>query len=54
MNSTLLYWLFKHISTFLGVKGLRYIKQYIEQLPIYPATHKQQKPFIKKADHVRT
>ena len=50
LNSNLLFWLFKQISPQIEGKRLRYKKQYVEQLPIYPATEEQQKPFIEKAD----
>jgi hypothetical protein len=50
LNSKLLFWLFSHIASSLGGKGLRYFKQFVEQLPIYPAPLEEQKPFIEKAD----
>ncbi|MGA2675797.1 MAG: TaqI-like C-terminal specificity domain-containing protein [Methanobacterium sp.] len=52
LNSNLLFWTFKHITKYSWEKGLRFIKQYVEQLPIYQATKKEQQPFIKNADHM--
>ena len=52
LNSRLLFWLFGHLASNLGEKGLRYFKQFVEQLPIYPATVEQQDPLIKKADTI--
>ncbi|GAA5818580.1 MAG: Eco57I restriction-modification methylase domain-containing protein [Methanobrevibacter sp. CfCl-M3] len=45
-NSKLLYWYLTKISYSLGTKGIRYIKQYVEQLPIILASKEEQKPFI--------
>lgn len=50
MNSKLIYWQFKYISTSVRGGYLRYTKQYVEKIPIYPATVKEQKPFIGKAE----
>lgn len=50
MNSSLLSWRFKYISPQIEGKRLRYKKQYVEKLPIYPAKSDQQKQLIKKAD----
>jgi type I restriction-modification system DNA methylase subunit len=50
LNSNLLFWIFNQISPQIEGKRLRYVKQYVEQLPIYPATPEEQKPFIIKAD----
>ena len=43
LNSKLLFWYFKGIGSNLGKNGLRYFKQFVEKLPIYPAT-----PYINK------
>jgi hypothetical protein len=50
LNSKLLFWYIKRIASNLGEKGLRYFKQFVEQLPIFPATLEQQRPFIEKTD----
>jgi hypothetical protein len=50
LNSKLLFFQFKGISSTLGETGIRYKKVFVEQLPIYPATPEGQKPFIEKAD----
>lgn len=50
LNSKLLFWMLKHLSSTLGKKGIRFTRQYVEQLPIYPATPEQQVPLIEKAD----
>lgn len=52
LNSNVLFWVFQQISPQIEGKRLRYVKQYVEQLPIFPATIEQQKPFIKKADKI--
>ena len=52
LNSKVQFWIFKHITSTLGNKGLRYFKQFVEQLPIYPASSKQQKPYIEKAERM--
>ena len=45
-NSKILQWYFTKIASSLGNKGVRYIKQFVEQLPIVSMSKKQQKPFI--------
>jgi hypothetical protein len=50
LNSKLLFWIFKQLGSTLGERGLRYFKQFVELLPIYPTDLKEQYPFIEKAD----
>jgi hypothetical protein len=45
-NSKMLHWYLTKISYSLGTKGIRYIKQYVEQLPIVIASKEEQKPLI--------
>ncbi|MDR1820448.1 MAG: hypothetical protein LBR15_09430, partial [Methanobrevibacter sp.] len=45
-NSKLLHWYLTKISYSLGTKGIRYIKQYVEQLPIIIPSKEEQKPLI--------
>ncbi|KAF5062109.1 hypothetical protein DSECCO2_308330 [anaerobic digester metagenome] len=52
LNSNLLLWIFKQISPQIEGKRLRYKKQYVEQLPIYPATTEEQRPFIQNASRM--
>lgn len=52
LNSNLCFWIFKELSPQIEGKRLRFKKQYVEQLPIYPATPEQQKPFIQKAEQM--
>jgi len=52
LNSSLLDWFYKFLFKSVVQAGgyLRINEPYIKQLPIYPATPEQQKPFIKMAD----
>ncbi|WP_286478519.1 Eco57I restriction-modification methylase domain-containing protein [Methanobacterium sp. CWC-01] len=50
LNSNLLFWVFKQISPQIEGKRLRYKKQYVEQLPIYPATPEEQQSLVELAD----
>jgi hypothetical protein len=52
LNSKLLFWIFRQLGSTIGDKGLRYFKQFVELLPIFPATVEQQQPFIKKSDQM--
>lgn len=52
LNSNLLFWIFKQISPKLYGKRLRFIKQYVEEFPIYPAIAEEQAPLIEKSDLV--
>ena len=52
LNSKLLYFQFKGISSTLGEKGIRYKKVFVEQLPIYTAIPDEQKPFILKTEEI--
>ena len=52
LNSKLIYWLFRYISTSVRGGYLRYTKQYVEKIPIYPATLEQQQTFIEKTDQM--
>jgi hypothetical protein len=52
LNSKLVFWLFKQMSSSLGVKGLRFKKIYVDQIPIYSAAPDVQIPFIEKADEM--
>lgn len=50
LNSNLLFWMFKHISSSLGGKGLRYFKHFVEQLPVCPVEPEKQQPLINSAN----
>ncbi len=52
LNSKLLHWEFKQLSTGIMSGYLRYVKQYVENLPIYPANLLQQQSLIKLTDHI--
>lgn len=52
LNSNLLFFIFKRISPKLYAKRLRFVRQYVAQLPIYPATHTEQKLFNVKVDKI--
>ena len=50
LNSKLLFWFFKQISPQIEGNRLRYKKQYVEQLPIYPATNEEQQSIIEMGE----
>jgi len=54
LNSELTNFYFKSRfwASHIGGDYLRFRKQYLEQIPIYPATPELQQPFIKKADQM--
>jgi len=52
INSKLIYWQFRFISTSVRGGYLRYTKQYVEKIPIYPAYSKEQRSIIEKADEL--
>lgn len=52
LSSKVLNFAFKFLGTPLRGNHFKLSKVFIEQLPIYPATPEQQKPFIGKADHM--
>ncbi|MDR1820312.1 MAG: Eco57I restriction-modification methylase domain-containing protein [Methanobrevibacter sp.] len=51
-NSKLLHWYLTKISYSLGTKGIRYIKQYVEQLPIVIISKEEQEPLIKLSEMI--
>src|SRR5690606_33192937 len=52
LNSNLLFWVFQKISPKLYGKRLRFIRQYVEKLPIYPASIEEQQSFIENVDRI--
>ena len=52
LNSNLLFWVFKQISPQIEGKRFRYVKQYVEQLPIYPANKDEQNHFVYLAKNI--
>ena len=52
LNSKLTTWYFKNVSVVLGKKALRWIKQYVEQIPIPQISTKEQEPFIKLVNKI--
>ena len=52
LNSKLITWFFKSVSVTLGEKALRWIKQYVEQIPIPKISETAQEPFIKIVDEI--
>lgn len=50
INSKLICWQFRSISTSVRGGYWRYTKQYVEKIPIYPATPEEQQTFIEKTD----
>lgn len=52
LNSKLMNWQFKKISSKLGKKGIRFKKTYIEQLPLIKAKKEEQEPLIVLATNI--
>jgi len=52
LNSSLINWYYRYISTQLGEKGIRHFSIYIEQIPIPKISEKEQQPFITLADQI--
>jgi hypothetical protein len=52
LNSNLLFWIFKQTSPQIEGNRLRFKKQYIENLPIYPAILEEQNLFVEKGNEM--
>jgi len=52
LNSKLIAWYFKNVSVVLGEKALRWIKQYVEQIPIPQIEIEEQQKFINIVDKI--
>lgn len=52
LSSKTLNYAFKFLGSPLQGQSYKLGKRFVEQLPIYPATPEQQKPFIEKADNI--
>ena len=52
LNSKLIDFYQKQISYSLGEKGTRWIKQFVEQLPVPKIPESEQKPFLDYVDHI--
>ena len=52
LNSKLINDYFRLISQTLGTGAYRWIKQYVEQIPIPKISSTEQKPFIELVDHI--
>jgi type II restriction/modification system DNA methylase subunit YeeA len=52
LNSNIVYFYMKQLASSLGTASLRWIKIYVEQLPIPKISKEQQKPFIVLVDEI--
>lgn|GEM_PF-227082 len=52
LNSKIIHFYFSQISSALGLKAFRWIKQYVEKLPIPKIPESEQQPFINLVDKI--
>ena len=52
LNSRLIWWLYGNLSTFIQGGFVRYFSQYMEQLPIPPATDDQKESIVERVEKI--